>query len=139
MTIRYPADAVAPDPDGVPNDIEIAEIYPDGPAEALIQAGWYWRRTTGNRQGESETARTHAWKTAVRAGQGPYRSGAEAIRGSEQWTPARRIAVERLQQAAELVRSGEVAPDGATVGMLVEKLIQRTRPETLEADGAHRA
>ena len=96
---------------GTDREILLAELVMDDPADAGRAGGWYWRfRNEGGEPDDLE-----AWQDAVRAERGPHRSPTNAVAAVGHWTQAAAEIAARLGEAAELVRTGDLAPESGAV------------------------
>ena len=69
--------------------------------------GWYWTRVPDEPQRDDLRA-ANRWARAVANEQGPFRDADAALAAAARATPTRSAVARRLEQAAALVRAGEI-------------------------------
>lgn len=100
--------------DTEPRRIAAALLLMDDPADDGLTTGWYWAEVPSNPQSDDLTSRER-WTKAVHARQGPFRDGNTALQAAENPTPHATALAARLEQAAELIRSGEIDATPAAI------------------------
>ena len=97
---------------GVEHEVLIGELVMDEPADEGLTTGWYWRTDAP----EGSEAKLDAWLTAAQSEHGPHRNAQGAVAAVAYWSWARAAMAQRLNEAAELVRKGDIAPTPGDVG-----------------------
>ena len=91
---------------GVEHEVLIGELVMDEPADEGLTTGWYWRTDAA----EGTEDKMDAWRTAVQSEHGPHRNAEGAVAAVAYWSWPRAAMAQRLNEAAELVRKGDIAP-----------------------------
>ena len=116
-----PVHAPAPDPEtGEERRVAAALLLMNDPADDGLATGWYWAVMPPNPEGRDLTSRQR-WTDAVDRSQGPFRDANTALAAAENHNPYAAALATRLEQAAALLRAGEIetTPD-AIAGWLAE-------------------
>ncbi len=94
--------------------VAVALLLMDDPLDDGRTTGWYWTPVPPDPT-EADLVSAHRWNEAVRHQQGPFRDAQAAFRGAEHVSERTQQLGQRLEQAAALVRAGEVVADAAQV------------------------
>ena len=116
-----PVHAPAPDPQtGEDRQVAAALLLMNDPADDGRATGWYW--TVVPRDPEPRDLKSRQrWTGAVANGQGPFRDANTALAAAGNHTPQGAALAARLEQAAALLRAGEIeATAEAVAGWLIE-------------------
>ena len=116
-----PVHAPAPDPQsGEDRRIAAALLLMNDPADDGRATGWYW--TVVPRDPEPRDLKSRQrWTDAVANGQGPFRDANTALAAAGNHTPQGAALAARLEQAAALLRAGEIE---ATAEAIAEWLVE---------------
>ena len=103
-----PVHAPVPDPEsGEDRQVAAALLLMNDPADDGRTTGWYWTAVPQNPEPRDLTSRQR-WTDAVANGQGPLRDANTALAAAGNHTPQGAALAARLEQAAALLRAGEI-------------------------------
>ena len=116
-----PVHAPVPDPQsGEDRRVAAALLLMTDPADDGLATGWYWTAVPPDPEPRDLTSRQR-WTDAVANGQGPFRDANTALAAAGSHTPQGAALAARLEQAAALLRAGEIE---ATAEAIAEWLIE---------------
>ena len=103
-----PVHAPAPDPQsGEDRRVAAALLLMNDPADDGLATGWYWAVVPRDPEPRDLTSKQR-WTGAVANGQGPFRDANTALAAAGNHTPQATALAARLEQAAALLRAGEI-------------------------------
>ena len=110
-----PVHAPAPDPEsGEDRRVAVALLLMNDPADDGLTTGWYWAAMPPNPEPRDLTSRQR-WTDAVTRGQGPFRDANTALAAAGNQNPQATALAARLDQAAALLRAGEIDATADTI------------------------
>ena len=126
-----PVHAQAPDPEtGEDRRVAAALLLMNEPADDGRSTGWYWAVMPRDPEARDLTSRQR-WTDAVAGGQGPFRDANTALAAAENHNPQSAALAARLEQAAALLRAGEI---DATADAIAEWLAEADPAAPVGAD-----
>ena len=116
-----PVQTPVPDPEtGEDRRIAAALLLMDDPADDGLATGWYWSVMPPEPEPRDLTSRER-WTRAAVNGQGPFRDANTALGAAGNQTPQAAALAARHEQAAALLRAGEIdATAEAIAGWLAD-------------------
>ena len=103
-----PVHAPAPDPaSGEERQVAAALLLMNDLADDGLTTGWYWAAMPRNPEPHDLTSKRR-WSEAVAGRQGPFRDANAALAAACNHTPQGAALAARLEQAAKLLRAGEI-------------------------------
>ena len=110
-----PVHAAVSDPQtGEPRQVAAALLLMNNPADDGLTTGWYWTEVPRNPDPQDLRSRQR-WTEAVTGRQGPFRDANAALAAAENHSPQAAELAGRLEQAAELLRAGEIDATPAAI------------------------
>ena len=110
-----PVQTPVPDPEtGEDRRIAAALLLMDDPADDGLTTGWYWSVMPPEPEPRDLTSRER-WTRAAVNGQGPFRDANTALGAAGNQTPQAAALAARLEQAAALLRAGEIEATAETI------------------------
>ena len=110
-----PVHASVADPEsGEDRQVAASLLLMHDPADDGLATGWYWTVVPPNPEPRDLTSRQR-WTDAVTNGQGPFRDANTALAAAANHTPQAAALAARLEQAAALLRAGEIDATAAAI------------------------
>lgn len=106
--------AVTDPQSGEPRQVAAALLLMNDPADDGLTTGWYWTDMPRNPEPHDLKSRRR-WTEAVVNNQGPFRDANAALAAAENHSPQAATLGARLEQAAELLRAGEIEATPAAI------------------------
>ncbi|MYH30162.1 MAG: hypothetical protein F4018_03430 [Acidobacteria bacterium] len=123
-----PVHAAVSDPQtGEPRQVAAALLLMHDPADDGLTTGWYWTEVPRNPEPQDLKSRQR-WTEAVAGGQGPFRDANAALAAAQNHSPQAAELAGRLEQAAELLRGGEIEATPAAIAEWLEKANDGAEP-----------
>lgn len=107
---------------GEEHEVLVANLVMDDAADNGLTTGWYWQLPDGRAPADPEL-----WRDAVRAERGPCRNAQNALSAVGNWSRRAACMAARLEELAELVRSGEIDPGAQTASDYIERATEIDR------------
>jgi len=124
-----PVHAPVPDPtSGETRQVAAALLLMNDPVDDGRTTGWYWTEVPRNPE-PPDLKSGRRWTAAVTNHQGPFRDAHAALAAARNHTPQAAELAARLDQAAELLRAGEIDATPAAIAEWLGETGGATRPE----------